>query len=150
MVFLAEGDDFRCGHLGACNIGEISRLAGDLGFTLEVQNSVIYQGERVSSSRIRDAVKRGDVTAAGEMLGRPYSLDCASWAWRPEEGGLRAEVGRAEQALPESGVFPVLARIGGIGGKKEIPCCFGVSGGEAALSLSDKTGDTVLEIIFVR
>ena len=44
------------------------------GFRVEEVPFASWRGERVSSTRIRAALGNGDVAAAAEMLGRPYSV----------------------------------------------------------------------------
>jgi riboflavin kinase/FMN adenylyltransferase len=74
---LVIGDDFRFaqdrkGHL------ETLRRAGDaLGFTVEQMSSVVEQGERVSSSAIREALWEGDLKRATALLGRHYRMSGA-------------------------------------------------------------------------
>jgi riboflavin kinase/FMN adenylyltransferase len=45
-----------------------------MGFVVESVPDAVHEGERVSSSTIRDALKAGDVAKATAMLGRPYSV----------------------------------------------------------------------------
>jgi riboflavin kinase / FMN adenylyltransferase len=51
-----------------CSFGE------RCGFTVEQSRPVLVGGERVSSSRIRDALIAGDLALAGELLGHPYAI----------------------------------------------------------------------------
>jgi riboflavin kinase/FMN adenylyltransferase len=64
-------------HLGAGRQGNAETLAAlgrELGFGLEVCPPVDLDGRIISSSAIRAAVRAGEVTTAGRMLGRPYAL----------------------------------------------------------------------------
>ncbi|MDR1785376.1 MAG: FAD synthetase family protein [Spirochaetaceae bacterium] len=144
MKFLAEGDDFRCGHHGACGIEEISRLSAGLDFTLEVEESVIYRGERISSSRIRDAVGAGDFAAVEDMLGRPYALDCRGWAWTRAGKGGALMGGEVLQALPKDGVYGVTARSGAAQSRGRLE----VSGGGLVLYDTGGKPECISEIIF--
>ncbi len=68
------GDDFRFGHRRAGTIASL-RAAGALyGFEVHTQKTIADQHERISSTRLRHALSAGDVSAAGDMLGRPYAL----------------------------------------------------------------------------
>jgi FAD synthase len=116
MAFLCEGDDFRCGHKGSCNVREIGRLSRELSFGFAVKESVIYEGRKVSSSRIRDSVREGRFDAAREMLGRPYTLDlrgAEKHFWQRVAGGTDGSEGIAAlnknfpQILPKPGVYAV-------------------------------------------
>ncbi|MGO3147031.1 MAG: bifunctional riboflavin kinase/FAD synthetase [Leucobacter sp.] len=69
------GGDFRFGHKGLGDDELLRAIGAERGFTVEVVENVndVARGA-VSSSRIREAVRVGDVALAGEMLGRPYSV----------------------------------------------------------------------------
>lgn len=72
---LIIGDDFR---FGAKRTGDFAllRAAGDsLGFKVEAMDSVTLEGERASSSAVRDALQSGRLEHAARLLGRPYSID---------------------------------------------------------------------------
>jgi riboflavin kinase / FMN adenylyltransferase len=45
-----------------------------MDFTVDVMSPVIVDGARVSSSRIREALGRGDLKQAARWLGRPYGM----------------------------------------------------------------------------
>src|SRR5262249_1651129 len=53
----------------------LQELGGRLGFEVEVIPAVTVRRIAVSSSEIRRAVESGDVSRAGRLLGRPYSLE---------------------------------------------------------------------------
>ncbi|MGD8237105.1 MAG: riboflavin kinase, partial [Armatimonadota bacterium] len=52
----------------------LRELGAEMGFAVESVPDALYDGERVSSSSIRDALRGGDVAKSGAMLGRPYSV----------------------------------------------------------------------------
>jgi len=64
---VAVGEDFRFGHRRA---GSVATLVGAGLEVLPVEKIV-----DVSSTAIRDAVRRGDLAASAAMLGRPFELD---------------------------------------------------------------------------
>ena len=68
------GDDFRYGAKRAGDFASLAAAAGRLGFELEAMPTVTNDGTRVSSSAVRDALARGDLRHARELLGRPYSI----------------------------------------------------------------------------
>ena len=71
---LVVGDDFRFGR-GRLGDASMLRQAGrDHGFTVEATPTVNQDGQRVSSTWIRDALARGDLTQAVLLLGRTYTL----------------------------------------------------------------------------
>jgi riboflavin kinase / FMN adenylyltransferase len=72
--YVLVGDDFR---FGAQRAGDYTLLdaAGDAqGFDVARMQSYEVHGLRVSSSAVREALQRGDMTAAAQLLGRPYSV----------------------------------------------------------------------------
>jgi len=69
------GPDFRFGHRAAGDVDALARLGRNLGFETRVVDTVIdADGERVSSSRLREALAAGDLALAQRLLGRPYAI----------------------------------------------------------------------------
>lgn len=72
---LIVGDDFR---FGAGRTGDFSLLreaGANLGFQVDAMDSVTVDGERASSSAVRNALQGGRLEHAARLLGRPYSID---------------------------------------------------------------------------
>lgn len=68
------GENFHFGKNAAGDIHELARLCELYHIELRVCPAVMLRGEVVSSTRIRECIRRGDVQAAALLLGRPYSL----------------------------------------------------------------------------
>ena len=68
------GEDFRYGAKRAGDFASLAAAAGRRGFELEAMPTVTDGGTRVSSSAVRDALARGDLKRAAELLGRAYSI----------------------------------------------------------------------------
>lgn len=68
------GEDFRFGHRAVGDAPLLALLMREAGGDAVTVPSVSFEGERVSSSRIRAALLRGDCEGAGYLLGRPYAL----------------------------------------------------------------------------
>ena len=68
------GHDFRFGRNGEATAPMLADVGKRLGFTVDVVPPVMCDGERVSSSRVRDALWRGDFALAHRWLGRPYTM----------------------------------------------------------------------------
>ena len=64
------GDDFRFGAKRQGNVNDFRQGGFDLAHFPQVQMSE----ERVSSTRVRNALTAGDLQLASELLGRPYSI----------------------------------------------------------------------------
>jgi riboflavin kinase/FMN adenylyltransferase len=70
LVFLAVGSNFRCGHCLSTDAREIRRMTGERGIETEIVPSVLFEGEPISSSRIRTAIAAGDFEKVKAALGR--------------------------------------------------------------------------------
>lgn len=67
---LILGDDF---HFGKNRQGN-SEFLRDFGFEVTNLDTIQLEGERVSSTRIRQTLQAGDLALAAKLLGRPYSI----------------------------------------------------------------------------
>jgi riboflavin kinase/FMN adenylyltransferase len=71
---LIIGDDFRFGR-GRTGDFEMLRNAGAVhGFGVEAMHTIDIDGERVSSSAVRETLAAGDLEHAARLLGRPYNI----------------------------------------------------------------------------
>lgn len=68
------GDDFRFGHNRQGDFNLLVKLGEDFGFTVENIHSLVIEGERASSTRIRQALSVGNHAVAELLLGRPYTM----------------------------------------------------------------------------
>ncbi|WP_337843689.1 bifunctional riboflavin kinase/FAD synthetase [Rheinheimera sp.] len=71
---LIVGDDFCFGKNRAGNYALLQQAAEAFDFGLSNTHSLMLEGERVSSTLIRQALELDNLTAAAQMLGRPFSL----------------------------------------------------------------------------
>ncbi len=68
------GDDFALGRNRQGNIPTLREIGKKLGYSLHVIDEVSGSGQRISSRRIRELVRQGEVAQAAELMGRPYAL----------------------------------------------------------------------------
>lgn len=68
------GKDFAFGHERRGNLQLLETMGAELGFRVVGVEQELHEGEVVSSSRIRRAVREGKIDLAAELLGRPYAL----------------------------------------------------------------------------
>ena len=68
------GDDFRFGARRSGNFVTLAQAGPALGFAVKAMESVVLEGERVSSTAVRNALAEGDLMRAARLLGRPYSI----------------------------------------------------------------------------
>jgi riboflavin kinase/FMN adenylyltransferase len=71
---ISVGQDFCFGRGRRGTVAELADLAGRHGVQVHVAPLVDRGGDRISSSRIRQALAHTDLAAAQALLGRPYSL----------------------------------------------------------------------------
>lgn len=71
---IVVGPDWRFGRRGRGEIQLLRETAVRYGWTVHVRPETRWQNERISSTRIRHAILRGDLPAAEAMLGRPFRL----------------------------------------------------------------------------
>ncbi|MEM7563271.1 MAG: bifunctional riboflavin kinase/FAD synthetase [Pseudomonadota bacterium] len=71
---LIIGDDFHFGKNRQGNFEYLQENSDRFGFQVSATETLIVDGERVSSTRIRKCIQKDDFAAAEALLGRPYSL----------------------------------------------------------------------------
>ncbi len=71
---ISVGVNFGFGHKRSGDLALLQSMARDLGFGLHGLPRVLFSGDPVSSTRVRDTIQRGDFELAGGLLGRPYGL----------------------------------------------------------------------------
>ena len=113
---ISVGDGFMFGAGRSGNVALLQKLGGPLGFTLHALRDVELEGQSVSSTRIREAVRAGEFALAGRMLGRPYAL-CGAVI---KGGQLGRKLGFPTANLdvtglvvPPCGVYAAEAQVGG-------------------------------------
>ena len=73
-AYICAGTDLSFGKNGAGNYALLEEYADRLGYRTELIDKVKVDGEAVSSTRVRDAVRMGRMEDAACMLGVPYSV----------------------------------------------------------------------------
>jgi len=71
---IVVGDDFHFARRREGNIEHLQRAGAALGYHVEQVPSIIVDGQRVSSTAIREALWNGDLDLATALLGRPYRM----------------------------------------------------------------------------
>ncbi len=106
------GWDFRFGRQRA---GDASALRDLLGVPVHALEPVLHGGAAVSSSRIREALRRGDVALAATLLGHAHALrgEVVHGDARGRELGFpTANVATRAGLIPADGVYAVRAHVG--------------------------------------
>lgn len=107
------GQNFYFGKGRKGNINLLEELGERYNFKVSIVPPVEYQGVPISSSRIRDALKKGNINSANEMLGRYFFLK-----GRVIRGkGLGKEIGfpTANISVPSRIIIPKLGVYASIG-----------------------------------
>ena len=74
MSVAVAGFNYTFGAKGGGNMDMLREYGARYGFEVREIPPLEYQGEPISSTRIRAAIECGDISAANNMLGRPYSI----------------------------------------------------------------------------
>jgi riboflavin kinase/FMN adenylyltransferase len=115
LRLLVVGDDF---HVGRGREGDIDRLrefGHELGFEVIALPLLESDADRVSSTRVRNALAAGEMERVTSLLGRPFSL--RGPVLRGHERGRTLNfptlnVGvAADRALPPNGVYVTRAHV---------------------------------------
>ena len=113
---IAVGEDWRFGHHRGGDVTFLEQEAGRRGFRLEAVPPVMHDGERVSSTRIRQAIRDGNLDAAEQMLGRPYTVGGTVIEGKKlgrTIGFPTANLATGEAQLPPDGVWAVRVQLAG-------------------------------------
>lgn len=110
---ICVGANFVFGHHRSGNVALLKTLGEELHFQVHGHAAVSLDGELVSSTRIREAIRSGDLDAASQMLGRPYAL--CSRVLAGDKLGVKlgfptANLDPAGLVLPPNGVYAASAK----------------------------------------
>lgn len=115
VISLCVGVNFVFGARRSGNVALLKRLGAELGFTVHGMAAVALDGQTISSTRIRAAIRAGNLDKASQMLGRAYSL--AGRVSRGDKLGRRlgfptANLETTGLVLPPKGVYFAWAQLG--------------------------------------
>nr|VFK17761.1 MAG: riboflavin kinase / FMN adenylyltransferase [Candidatus Kentron sp. LPFa]VFK32676.1 MAG: riboflavin kinase / FMN adenylyltransferase [Candidatus Kentron sp. LPFa] len=108
--YVVVGDDFRFGYRREGDVRMLKTAGKRLGFEVGQMETRLAGGERVSSTRVRDALGAGDFAQVRELLGRQYSLygRIIHGDRRGRDLGFpTANINLHRRILPMNGVFAV-------------------------------------------
>jgi riboflavin kinase / FMN adenylyltransferase len=113
--FLVVGQDFTYGSRRTGTVASLRRAAASRSAKVEVVEPLTVEGVVASSSRIREYLLEGRVSAARALLGRAFDLDgvVVRGAGRGRTlGWPTANVETEAEIRPASGVYAVRVRLG--------------------------------------
>jgi len=105
---LCVGADFVFGHHRSGNVPLLRQLGGEMGFTVHGLAAVALDGQIVSSTRIREFIRDGDLDTVSQMIGRPYAISgrvIKGQRLGQQLGFPTANLDVAGLALPPKGVY---------------------------------------------
>lgn len=113
---LCVGSTFTFGHKRSGNVALLKKLGHELKFIVHGMAAVSLDGQVVSSTRIRDTIRAGNLDAASQMLGRSYVL--ANKIIRGNQLGRQlgfptANLDTGDLITPPSGVYVAHASVDG-------------------------------------
>jgi riboflavin kinase/FMN adenylyltransferase len=111
---LCVGADFVFGHKRSGNVALLKKLGAELFFQVHGLAAVALDGQVVSSTRIREAIRAGNFDAASQMLGRPYAI-CGRIVEGDRLGRQlgfpTANLDATNLALPPNGVYAASTKL---------------------------------------
>ena len=113
---MVVGHDFRFAAGRRGTMTDLQAAGRRHGFEVTEVAPVIWRGQRVSSTAVREALAAGDMSSAAGMLGRPYGMSgrvVRGQGLGRQLGFPTANVELARRLSPVMGIFAVRVRLRG-------------------------------------
>ena len=114
LAAVVVGENWRFGRRAAGNVDTLKTLAAELGFEVHLTELTEWQGERVSSTRIRKAIAAGKMRDAAAMLERPHRVEGLVVKGRQQgrqQGFPTANISCETALLPPPGIYAVASPL---------------------------------------
>lgn len=115
LAGISVGEDWSFGRNRAGNAELLTKLCGERGLWFSAHPEIKWNDERVSSTRIREAIKLGHLQDATGMLGRPVStignVEHGEKIGR-KLGYPTANIDPENEMLPPRGIYAAQLRVG--------------------------------------
>lgn len=136
---IVVGYDYRFGNSRAGDIDLLRELGREFGFQVDPVAGIRLEDKVVSSTIIRQLIRKGELKEANRLLGRPFEVLGTVVPGRKRGGALlgfpTANIRMSSQTSPGLGVYAVEADVGGK-----------TYGGAANLGYNPTFGDTDLSL----
>ena len=114
LTHISVGEDWKFGRDRKGRLSFLREYCEKHGVQLTATPPIMQNEERISSTRIRQAVRDGNLHAAAQMLGRPYEL--FGTVVKGEQLGRQlgyptANIDTTNELLPPNGVYTVQAQF---------------------------------------
>ena len=110
------GHDFALGYKREGNVAFLHSMGAERGYAVHAVEPLMLENRPVSSSRVREALRAGDVRQANACLGRPFQLNgiIVRGAQRGRMLGVPTAnlAVWAEHAVPANGIYACRAHVG--------------------------------------
>ncbi len=114
---VVAGFNYTFGSRGRGDTALLQALGREMGFAVRIIEPVAYEGDTVSSTRIRSCLEQGCLASANAMLGAPYALSGTVGSNRGIGHTLGFPTanltGCGNKVLPCAGVYATRVSIGG-------------------------------------
>jgi riboflavin kinase/FMN adenylyltransferase len=140
---LIVGDDFRFGCDRSGDFNTLMHMGKTLDFQVWDTPTLVVDGERVSSTRVRKCLECGDFQQVARLIGRPFAISGRVFHGQHlgrELGFPTANVQLNRYRAPLSGVYAVLVQVEG---------CSQQYRGAANVGVRPTVGDLVRPILEV-
>ena len=108
------GTDWSFGYQARGKFSSLEKLCAEHGITATAVQPVLYAGEKISSTHIRQAVHASDIPLAGKMLGRPFCIFGTVVKGHGIGRGLgfpTANIEPENELIPAPGVYAAYTRL---------------------------------------
>ncbi len=108
------GSDWSFGYRAAGTFQTLEKRCAEHNITATAVPHVLYDGEKISSTQIRQAITEGNIPLVEKWLGRPFSLFGTVIEGRKigrELGFPTANIDPDNELLPASGVYAAYTRV---------------------------------------
>lgn len=115
LAGISVGEDWSFGRNRSGNAELMAKLCAERSFFFSAHPAVCWNGERVSSTRIREAIRLGQMSDAAAMLGRPVGTIGPVVHGKKIGRGLgypTANIDPENDMLPPRGIYAARLRIG--------------------------------------
>lgn len=109
-----EGENFHFGHKAQGTTGRLAELGSEYGFAVKTYPVMMLRGNPVSSSRIRELLRAGEVSRARRLLGRVFSITAGVATGRGYGHKYTVptiNLGRYDELVPGNGVYVTRTRV---------------------------------------
>ena len=98
--YIIIGYDHKFGKNGTADINDLRKYGKKYGFEVEEINALELEGNAVSSSKIREAIKKGDIVKANNYLGHHFTIE--GEIYKGKGNGRKIEYPTANIKIEES------------------------------------------------